>query len=73
MSNAGCGDPRCGADYCRGSQSKVKINSTLTLRDRIAQTMEAHGLGWIDNGKPDARCYCGHRPRLGESWHLACG
>jgi len=40
------------------------------LRTRIAQEMESHGLGWIDNGKPDiARCYCGYRPRIGESWH----
>jgi len=44
---------------------------TDDLRTRIWRTIEAHGLGWIDNGKPDiARCHCGYRPqRLGESWH----
>ena len=40
------------------------------LRKRIWRTLEAHGLGWIDNGKPDAHCLCGHVPRLGESWHF---
>ena len=40
------------------------------LRTRIWRTLEAHGLGWIDNGKPDAHCLCGHVPRLGESWHF---
>jgi len=42
------------------------------LRTRVAREIESHGLGWIDNGKPDiARCHCGYRPqRLGESWHF---
>jgi len=40
------------------------------LRTRTWRTLEAHGLGWIDNGKPDAHCLCGHIPRLGESWHF---
>jgi hypothetical protein len=39
------------------------------LHARIAREAELHGLGWIDNGKPDAHCYCGYRPRIGESWH----
>lgn len=40
------------------------------LHDTLWRTMQAHGVGWIDNGTPDARCYCGHRPdRLGASWH----
>lgn len=43
---------------------------TDTLHDKLWRTMQAHGVGWIDNGTPDAHCYCGHRPaRLGASWH----
>ena len=41
-----------------------------TPHDKLWRTMQAHGVGWIDNGTPDAHCYCGHRPdRLGASWH----
>ena len=44
---------------------------TDNLRTRTWRALEAHGLGWIDNGKPEiARCYCGYRPHLGESWHF---
>ena len=42
-----------------------------TVRDRMFRAMEEHGLGWIDNGKPTAHCWCGYQPqRLGESWHM---
>lgn len=41
------------------------------LHDKLWRAMQAHGVGWIDNGTPDAHCYCGHRPaRLGASWHV---
>ena len=44
---------------------------TDTLRDRMWRSLESHGIGWIDNGKPDVRCLCGHHPsRLGASWHV---
>lgn len=42
---------------------------TDSLRDKMAKIAERHGLGWIDNGTDHARCYCGHSPRLGDSWH----
>jgi hypothetical protein len=40
------------------------------LRDRMFRAMEEHGLGWIDNGKPTAHCWCGYQPQMGESWHM---
>ena len=44
---------------------------TDTLRYRLWRQLESHGIGWIDNGKPDPHCLCGHRPtRLGASWHF---
>ena len=44
---------------------------TDNLRDRLWRQLESHGIGWVDNGKPDVRCLCGHRPsRLGASWHV---
>lgn len=41
------------------------------LRINMFKLMQEHGLGWVDNGNTDiAHCYCGYRPKLGQSWHL---
>ena len=40
------------------------------LRTRTWRMLEAHGVGWIGNGRPDAHCLCGHIGRLGDSWHF---
>ena len=40
------------------------------LRTRTWRMLEAHGVGWIGNGNPDAHCLCGHIGRLGDSWHF---
>lgn len=37
-----------------------------SLRDRMLRELARHYGGWIDNGKPDSHCQCGHRGRLGE-------
>lgn len=44
-----------------------------SLRDRMLRELARHFGGWIDNGKPDSHCQCGHRGRLGEhhSRHVA--
>jgi len=46
---------------------------TTTARGLILAELARHFGGWIDNGKPDAHCQCGHRGRLGEhhSRHVA--
>lgn len=41
----------------------------MTLADRIANELDRHYGGWLDNGNTDkVHCPCGHRPaRPGES------
>lgn len=41
--------------------------------DSLWRVLGGHGIGWINNGKQDARCHCGYRPSLGEAWqkHIA--
>jgi hypothetical protein len=48
----------------------LKTSKHHDLRTRTWRMLEAHGVGWIDNGTPDAHCLCGHVGRLGDSWHF---